>query len=291
MYRLFVMLVGAMILTIVVLAAGCGDDDEKIVTSTAPPAFIDAYVVVEPECFLSGDVFTAGGFPPYLDSVKVGDSLISIDTSTYFGSYDPYYNISFMESGSSYMYESGDDATVTFYGRVGTSSATVTLLNPNEDRVIVLYHDYGESVPQGEILTFIWSSLAHVEWYALEVVYEIDTGLGNAQYQDYTYAMDTTCTFAADYFNSALNWISVSILPCTGPDPRTANGNITGPYATGKVFSYGGDTEILMYGEGYDVKSGISKKTQCDIIQEIDPRAVIQGVFNAARQQKKQTRQ
>ena len=56
MNKLLMLMLGVLVLSAVILGVGCGDDDD-VAASAAPPAFVDVYVVVEPECYLSVDIF------------------------------------------------------------------------------------------------------------------------------------------------------------------------------------------------------------------------------------------
>ncbi|MBN2226266.1 MAG: hypothetical protein JW763_02765 [candidate division Zixibacteria bacterium] len=282
MQRFRIILAGILMLCLVVIAIGCGDDDD-ITASGSPPAYIDAEISLQPNCHFYGEVHFNGGLVTVLDSVTVGDSLGSPIVHPYWGGANPHFSFEINEDGDDYMFTSGDNVEVVFYGHGKTSYASVTVLDHYDDIVSIVSPQNQSTVSQGVPLTFIWHKVEPAEWYGLYYSGMYDSLGKPVEFSEYTYAMDTTYTFAADQFMSSLDHILFNVISCTGPDPRTTTGNITGDYAIGKVFSYSDFVSLYIYGEGVDKKRGVQDQSFAQMREDVNPRGIIQKIYDQAR--------
>lgn len=237
----------------VFIAAGCGDDDcpncpsevDTVVIDQEYLVYLDGFVTLTPETWLDMDGFGAGGAIPHIDSFAVGDS-VSTDyyATNWWYARDPYFYLTWDEDVTPpYMYESGDLATVTVWGDNRSSSATVTILDWENDYPEMLVPSGTDTiVPPANDMEFSWSRVALAEWYAVQIYYELDS-LGvtiESQYIGYTY--DTTFTVSSSYVGYPVDLGEIYVVAITGPDPESGIGNWEGDYASGKLYSIGGES-------------------------------------------------
>jgi len=248
--RYISLLLGILLIAAVLVIQGCGDDDDDVTAPVTPAAYIDGTIYMNQMCVSDLYIFGRGGLNPYLDSVKIGDSLCYIDSSYWHCLGDPYYYVNFSDDAAPQMYEVGDVASIVFYGRGRASTASVKLLDYANDEIYFVSPDYGEVVPQGVPIQFVWHQVDNAEWYGIYYEYSFESGSGSVYHKEYAYAYDTTYTFAGDLFNSQLDYVSILVIPCAGPNPAGTSGNITGDYAMGRILSYGNGSERSVYGEG-----------------------------------------
>ncbi|MBN2226264.1 MAG: hypothetical protein JW763_02755 [candidate division Zixibacteria bacterium] len=247
MRKLSPMTVGTVLLSICVLFLGCDDD---IVESTNRPAYIDGFAYLSPGCVLYAEVRGQGGMDPGLDSVRMGDSLCYIDLFSYFSIADPVYTVHVIETEGDYMFASGDNAVITFYGENGTGTASLRILDLDLDAPVIVSPESGEILSPGEHPTIVWNRVDNAEWYAVYYYWQIDSlGLARGEHV-FAYAFDTTYPIIGDYPDEYLNFINVLVCSCTGPNPGQAVGNIDGDYAVGKIVSYTNVAVVQLMGEG-----------------------------------------
>ena len=104
-------------------AFGCSDDDDDDNgTNTGPAAvtpmgFVSGSIYLEPQAYIDEMMILGyGAVPPNIDSMTIGDSLLLGDD---FFDYDydedyheNWWEVSFDEDGSAYMFEHGDMVTL-----------------------------------------------------------------------------------------------------------------------------------------------------------------------------------
>ena len=280
-------------LTVVVLiiAAGCGDDDcptcpsnVDTVTVVEPGGYLlwlDGYVLLNPSTEFELDGLANGGAIANIDSFAVGDSVsTAIFMSFWWHSGDPYYYMFWDEDETApYMYERGDLATVTVWGDNRSSSATVSMLSWTEDATEILVPDGSDTIvdPSND-MEFTWSRVAGSEWYGVELSYTLDSGGVDYFYRNhFDYTLDTSYTVPSTLSGFDVVECYFWVIPVTGPDPESGNGNWVGNYVAGKLFSLGGEDGARVAFVG----GGVSKP----IVQDRDPipapsgREILDGVI------------
>ena len=109
MRKILIILTGLLILTFIMVIS-CDDDDcAPCPIYTTPLAWTNGYVYLDHYMYFYTDIMSHGGADPNIDSVKVDDSLCSLESSYYYTYGDPYYYASFDEdSDGNPDYASGD---------------------------------------------------------------------------------------------------------------------------------------------------------------------------------------
>ncbi|MEW6411985.1 MAG: hypothetical protein AB1483_05860 [Candidatus Zixiibacteriota bacterium] len=282
------------------IAAGCGDDDcpscptnvdTLTVTDTVEvpqefPAYVSAYLQLDPYAYFNADILGNGGANPWADSFAVGETVVSyIDASYWWHEAEPYFWIEWEEGGTApYMYESGDLAAVTIWGNDGMSStASVVILDYDADASVIMVPSlYDTSVYYGNDMEFAWSRVENAEWYGVELNYRVDTsGTGQFRwYNVYTYTYDTTMIVQDTMMGYPVDRVHIYALPTTGPDPESYTGNWEGDYATGKLYSISYYAYAVVYfeNEGPTYKAAVDRSAE---IPAKSPGEIIEAVYEA----------
>lgn len=238
--RFFMLVLGFVLL----MMAGCSDDNAtNPVQPTVPLGHARGSITLRPQAVLDYfKVFGNGTRSPNLDSVRIGDSLIA---SRFIhmegpGNYvDAYSVISWAENGSAstYMYDHGDTATITFWAEDRSSSCRLKLLNPESASVYITAPlRFADTIEQGQSDTIYWNRVPEADYYAVMVPWLPIAGDWKFLF-DYT--LDTSYVLSGASMPDSVQQADVVVTPFTGPDPRTGLTNWSGTLLDGAVFSYG----------------------------------------------------
>ncbi len=273
---------GLLLLTGVIFV-GCSDDDDDGLTSSGPGVlgFATGTIYLDPEAYMS-DLWIMGNngqITPYIDSFKVGDSLVERDDIDYDYNYDyhdGYWEIYFSEDGdtTTYMWDDGDMGHVYVWGEGRSSTATVKLLDYDVDGINWITPDYNEdTLTDATTSTCIWNKCPNAEWYAVWVeVYRHENGENDWFYLwDYTY--DTTYTVAGNVLGDSALYMYINVVPTSGPNPETGASNWTGNFCNGKLYGYADYdyTRIVVHGTFTEPGKVVPEKPR----QELKPGEVL----------------
>ena len=285
MQKIFLVVL-SMGLILMLAFVGCDDDDSTSPVSVTVPLghatgglLLSSGATIMPQLEIKGN----GAVAPDLDSVKVGDSLVSRSTwglmsvSPYV---DAHWIIFYDETGapSTYMYRHGDTATVSVWGQGRSSTCDVKILDPslaNITEIDPLVR--ADTIAVGEADTVYWNTVEHADYYAIMMAWRIQTG-GSSMYTfSYSYAIDTSFVVTGDMHLDSLLEFDVVVTPFTGPDPRTGRTNWNGTLLDGVMYSFGqyGSTTIVMEPLGpilktsTPVSSGRPEYSANDIVAEV----------------------
>lgn len=275
--RKILILVTCTIFLLLILLAGCGDDDCP--TCQAPTdylAWTDGIFYLQ--TYLHGDfniwAYTAQN--PFIDSVKVGDSLCGINSSYYHHGSDLYYYCQYNKSDDQYV--SGDTAVITMYGSGRTSTCRLPLLDYDIDEsVITVPSTYDTTVYYGEDMSVVWNKIDKAEWYGIEYINRLDSNGTSVWTYTYTYTYDTTFAISDTVRGHPVIYSYFYPVPCTGPNPTSADGNWQGTLTSGKLYCYADNDACRIYFENYPTRTGkdyvkpveVSKKTPGEIIKKV----------------------
>jgi len=253
------LLVLASLLLLSFFMVGCSDDDEDCPAcpstedEVTPKGFVTGSVYLIPEAYFEYIyIYGYGAIPPNIDSMKVGDSLLFGDDFfdyNYDEDYhDNYWTVYFDEDGGSYMYEHGDMATVMFYGNGMSSTCTFKILDADsaEANIVSPLHDGDTLSSDADSSTIIWDRAYDADYYSIWL--EFCCGYGYDYTNKYYYTTDTTFKLTSAMLPDSLRYVYVMVTPFTGPNPQTGASNITGDYLTGKIYSFGWNDYIRIYG-------------------------------------------
>jgi len=260
-----------------VFIAGCGDDDCP--TCTAPIdylAWTDGYLNLQTYLYSEFYVWAYAAQNPFIDSIKVGDSLYHINASYYYHESDPYYYVSYDKNDD--QYESGDTAVITMYGSGRTSTCRLPLLDYDDDETnITVPSTYDTTVSYGEDMTVTWNKVDNAEWYGIGHETRVDSNGTTLWIYNYSYTYDTTFTVPDTLRGHPVQYSYIYPLACTGPNPTNSIGNWQGNLTSGKLYSYASDDGCRVYFEnpGTQIKKDnvepgeMSKKTPGEIIKKV----------------------
>ena len=228
------------------LIAGCGDDKVTGPTATTPLGFARGEIHISPNTTMQQLlIFGNGAVTPNLDSIKVGDSLISRSTWSMFANglfADAHWQISFIEDGdlSTLMYSNGDTAEIKVWGERRFSSCRVKLIEPEYVHASITSPIMlADTIAPGQSDTVYWHDIPGVDYYAIMVPWLHYTEGWIFQFH---YAADTSFIINGDMMPDSVGQCDVVVTPFNGPDPRTDRTNWTGNLLGGVVYSVGGFT-------------------------------------------------
>lgn len=235
-------------LLLVLVAVGCGENDEcaSCPEPVTPAGHARGALILAPNAFMPFlEVMSNGAVAPNLDSVKVGDSLVGRQYWTLSGPIDfcnVYWSLSFSETGdpSTFMYRHGDFATINVWGEKGSASCRLKILNP-----AIAAAQITDPAPVADTITpdgsdtVFWNSVEHVDYYAVMIAWYVTPGLDRHIF-DYYYAADTSFIIDGAMFPPySVREFNIHITPFTGPDPQSGRTNWSGPLLDGVVYSFG----------------------------------------------------
>ena len=261
----------------VVFLGGCGDDktitntvyvtDTLTVTDTlmGPQLpHITGYVFVDPDLYMYADIYSAGPLEPTIDSVIVADSQAIVGLWTSISVIEPV-GYAVYDNDSDTRLVAGDTAAISVYSGTTQSSVSVKLLNFTEDSTVIIAPADGDSSNAGAAITIIWESVPNADWYglSLQYIWDIDTQrftqmlIGSTV--DTQFVLDGSLTL----YNGSYD---IAVVPVSGPDPESTQGNMTGDAVVGTIYSLAGAasrqtiigdglSEAPLADDGIDMKS------------------------------------
>ncbi len=267
-----------------VLFGGCGDDetitntvyvtDTLTITDTllgTQLPHISGYVFVDPFLYMYADIYSSGPLEPTIDSVIVADSQAIVGLWT---------SISVIEPAGFAVYDNvddtrlvaGDTAEMRIYSGTSQSSASVKLLNFTEDSTVIIAPADGDSSNAGAAFTIIWESVPHADWYGLSLQYVWDIDL--LRYTQMFIGSTPDTQFVIDGSMTLYNGsYDISVVPVSGPDPESTEGNMTGNAVIGTVYSLAGAAaRQTIIGDGLSeapLATGGSNMKSVDQIREL----------------------
>jgi len=149
------------------IGIGCSDDDDDCPAcpdQISYKGWADGVIYLDPETYMYDmRVHRFGGVMPNIDSVMVGDSMVEqddIDYDYFYDYGDNYWEIYFDEDGDSttYMYESGDVATITVWGDGMTATCNLKLLDYDDDEIdsMITPAYNADTLAAGDSVTCTW---------------------------------------------------------------------------------------------------------------------------------------
>jgi len=274
MKKVYFVLMGLFILMSLCII-GC-DDEDPIAPCPSPKFYADGSIYLNPTLYLGMYLYNIGGAQYQVDSVIVDDTICHLDQYWYSAPGDLYAYAYYNEPPES-DYSSGDKSTVTVYSGSESSSASVTLLNPNEDAVDFINPSGDTTIEVGSALEFVWEKCPFAEWYAIGIYVNYDSAGSTYGRNVYTYSTDTTYYMPASFAIDDNNYYSLEMYPVTGPSPTSSSGNWSGDLVTGKLWSFAsGDYRRVTIGGV--VSNSINHDSK---EKSISPQEVIEAVYEA----------
>jgi len=241
--RMLGLLFGALLM---LLVAGCGDDDCASCPDTVTSLGFGRGVVSYRDVGL-WQVISISGYsvmPPVLDSVRVGDSLLSHEEFGVVGCGNVGSMIEFYEGSNSTtrMYDLGDTAVTTVWAQGRSSTCRVKLLDQSHSTIEIISpaSSGSDTLSQTGSDTLRWHSVEHADYYAIELWWWYSI-LDNWMSSHY-YTTDTAFIITGAMVPDSMYYCEVTLTPFNGPDPRTDKGNWAGNLLDGVVLSVGSNS-------------------------------------------------
>lgn len=242
-------------LALVIAIAGCGDDDNPVVTQTLVDTLVDTVTVVQagPSMMIFSAIYLSdsvlGGYMEiwdhsysgtHPDSIVVGASVLEDLERWYWSPDDHYWSASLWDLYDS-SFASGDTVTVKLYYNDEMAMVSLEILDREWDSVVMVTEPTSP-IMRGDDVELMWNSFDGIDFYGVSVSYEVRDEFDNYTYFYDDWAItDTMITIpgtSLDYEGS----MSYQVYPYRGPLP-TAEGvvppNIDTPSMSGHIWTYG----------------------------------------------------
>ena len=282
-------ILAAIFIAALFIGAGCSDDDDDCPAcpdQITYKGWADGIIYLDPETYMSDfNIHRFAGIMPNIDSVMVGDSMIEpddIDYDYYYDYGDNYWEIYFDEDGdtSTYMYKSGDIATVTVWGDGQVATCNLKLLDYDDDEIDSIYSPAynADTMAVGDSSTVYWAKSANADYYNVWVeIRNMDNGSSDWFYRYYN-TTDTMFIVTPEMLTDSVYYIYVNVLPICGPDPVSGASNWTGNYITGRMYSYADYDYTRIYGWAIPTSA---KKIPVEPVVKERPRKTHEEIINA----------
>ncbi|MCD6249252.1 MAG: hypothetical protein J7J98_02815 [candidate division Zixibacteria bacterium] len=231
-----------------ILVVGCSDDDE----CPTCPAFVQKLIVYGQttvdgsDLYLYTYVFDVDGDVPEVDSVKIDGNLCQTQTA-----YEAVPIFVAGHEGPAGSLASGDNVSITIYAPTGSGTATVKLLDDDNDAPVGFNHPTDspyDTVAIGDSIVVSWSPVANADWYGVYRSYSYDSSGTHAYWSEQTWQTTTSITVPASSV-SYNGYYYFSVMPSTGPRPDQA-GNVSGSVVKGTINSMSDESLNVYVGTG-----------------------------------------
>ena len=256
--------------------AGCDDDD--CATCPAPIdylAWTDGIMNLQSDLYCNMYIWAYIAQNPFIDSIKIGDTLCYFSQSYWEMESDPYYYLYYDEDDD--QYEAGDTAVISIYGSNRSSTCRLPLLHYYDDEIeITVPSTYDTTVAYGEDMIVTWNKVDNAEWYSIGHESRVDSNGTTVWIYNYTYTYDTAFVVPDTLRGHPVQYSYIYPMACTGPDPSSSSGNWQGDLVCGKIYSYADNDACRVYFEnpGTKIKKDyvkpveMSKKNPGDLVKK-----------------------
>lgn len=234
-------------LVIMLVAAGCGDDEECASCPEPAPnplGFAQGFIALDNGgTLMILDILGNGSGMLQPDSIRVGDSLVSRSEWNFYYNWaltDLYCGVTFEEDGNAvnYMYDHGDTATIEVWGNGRSSTCRVKILEYVLSAANITYPaNDADTIAPGAADTIFWNYIEDVDYYACVVIH-MSQPAGDP-IVEYYFTSDTSFILTGDMYGNLETTAEIYVNPFNGPDPRSGRSNWTGNLLGGVVYSAG----------------------------------------------------
>ncbi|HOZ08496.1 MAG TPA: hypothetical protein PKW75_09440 [candidate division Zixibacteria bacterium] len=268
------------------LPLGCSDDCADCPEHATPAGFVNGTVHVTPQVSLSATINGYGSILPTVDSIRLGDSLLTSPGDYYVAMSapaNPLWRISFYENISGdVMYSPGDVAHIEIWGPGRLAYCDVVVLDPNESAADMISPLPGtETIAPDESAAVIWHRALDAQYYAVQLRF-IDFANGVTRESNVTdWTADTAYTVGPTLYPDSLAALIVEITPFTGPNPAVGS-NFAGGWLAGRLISFGGPASTMLHGWNEPDKSIKTLPDDLAASQRLSPAEIIDGIYRQA---------
>lgn len=264
---------------------GCGNDDDVITSSCPRPVvYADGHTFVDSCLLLNLELYPYGGADPGIDSVTIDGMPANVHRPVgLYGSGANWhtYIATLQKCAESPEYASGDTVETIVYAGDRTGSCRVRLLDYTADAVGIV-PPTDTVVFDDDTVEIVWEKIVNADWYCIGITVEWNYSIiGNYVY----YTFDTTFTVPDSVLIPSIwdDYTWVWVMPVTGPDPRSPDGNWTGDLVAGRLFSYADWGEVFFRVWSMGAAERPSASSRARPRPEPSPGEIIRAVYDRYR--------
>ncbi|HOD66374.1 MAG TPA: hypothetical protein PKM94_06740 [candidate division Zixibacteria bacterium] len=281
-----VLIVLSALAVFLLLPLGCSDDESCADCPATPAGFVDGSITVNPQAIVNAVIYGYGGIVPSIDSIRLGDSLMTRPTDYNWFQDAPgrrHWQIGFSESaGGSFLYSSGDVARLEIWGPGRQAVCDVVMLDPRDSEAQIISPVPGEdTVAPGESVTIVWQRIEHAQFYALMLTFFNRANAVTRQSLVTDWTADTSYTVRPVLYPDSLQLISVELSGFTGPNPSVGS-NFSGGWLTGRLISFSAPAHTFIWGWNAPDKARAEFPDEAAVSAPRSPAEIIDAIYRQA---------